>query len=41
MVKVAVMLATGVNADRYREILGIHVATTESGAGWLSYFATW
>jgi putative transposase len=38
VVKVAVMIATGVNADGYREILGIHVATTESGAGWLSFF---
>ena len=38
VVKVAVMVATGVNADGYREILGIHVATTESGAGWLSFF---
>jgi transposase-like protein len=38
VVKVAVMVATGVNADGYREILGIHLATTESGAGWLSFF---
>ncbi len=38
VVKVAVMVATGVNADGYREILGMHVATTESGAGWLSFF---
>ena len=37
VVKVAVMVATGVNADGYREILGIHVATTESAAGWLSF----
>ena len=36
VVKVAV-IATGVNADGYREILGMHVATTESGAGWLSF----
>ena len=36
VVKVAVMVATGVNADGYREVLGIHTATTESGAGWLS-----
>ena len=35
---VAVMVATGVNADGYREVLGIHTATTESGAGWLSFF---
>lgn len=38
VVKVAVMVATGVNADGYREVLGIHCATTESGAGWLSFF---
>jgi transposase-like protein len=38
VVKVAVMVATGVNADGYREVLGIHAATTESGAGWLSFF---
>jgi transposase-like protein len=34
VVKVAVMVATGVNADGYREVLGIHTATTESSAGW-------
>ncbi|MGN6752888.1 MAG: IS256 family transposase [Intrasporangium sp.] len=38
VVKVAVMIATGVNADGYREVLGIHTATTESAAGWLSFF---
>jgi len=38
VVKVAVMVATGTNADGYREILGIHTATTESGAGWLTFF---
>src|SRR5215213_8193173 len=37
VVKVAVMVATGVNADGYREILGMHVATTESSAGWLGF----
>lgn len=36
--KIAVMIATGINADGYREVLGIHTATTESGAGWLSFF---
>jgi putative transposase len=35
VVKVAVMVATGVNADGYREVLGI---TVESGAGWLTFF---
>ena len=38
VVKVAVMLATGVNADGYREVLGINCATAESGAGWLTFF---
>ena len=38
VVKVAVMVATGVNAEGYREALGIHTATTESGAGWLGFF---
>ena len=32
------MVATGINADGYREILGIHTATSESHAGWLSFF---
>ncbi len=38
VVKVAVMVATGVSAEGYREILGIHTATTESAAGWLAFF---
>jgi putative transposase len=38
VVKVAVMVATGVNAEGYREVLGLHTATTESGAGWLAFF---
>ena len=38
VVKVAVMVATGVNADGYREVLGISCATAESGAGWLGFF---
>ena len=38
VVKVAVMVATGVNADGFREVLGIQTATTESGAGWLGFF---
>jgi putative transposase len=35
---VSVMVATGVNNDGHREILGIQVATTESGASWLTFF---
>ncbi|WP_298592002.1 IS256 family transposase [uncultured Kocuria sp.] len=38
VVKVAVMVATGVNADGHREILGVQTATAESGAGWLGFF---
>ena len=38
VVKIAVMVATGVNVDGYREVLGIQCATTESGAGWLGFF---
>jgi len=35
---VAVMVATGVNADGHREVLGVQVATGETGAGWLGFF---
>ncbi len=38
VVKVAVMVATDVNAEGYREILGVQSATSESGAGWLGFF---
>jgi len=38
IVNVHALLATGVNADGYREILGLHVTTSEDGAGWLSFF---
>jgi putative transposase len=34
---VAVVIATGVNAEGYREILGFDVITTEDGAGWLAF----
>jgi transposase-like protein len=30
--------ATGVNAEGYREILGIQVSSAEDGAGWLAFF---
>ena len=33
----AVVIATGVNADGHREILGVDVITTEDGAGWLAF----
>ena len=38
VVKVAVMVATGVNADGHREILGLEVTSGEDGAGWLAFF---
>ena len=38
VIKIAVMVATGVNADGYREILGVATSTAESGAGWSSFF---
>jgi putative transposase len=34
---VAVVIATGVNADGHREVLGLDVITTEDGAGWLAF----
>ena len=37
IVNVAVVTATGVNADGHREILGVDVITTEDGAGWLAF----
>jgi putative transposase len=37
-VNVHALLATGVNVDGYREILGLQVASAEDGAGWLAFF---
>jgi transposase-like protein len=37
IVNVAVVLATGVNADGHREVLGVDVITTEDGAGWTAF----
>ena len=37
VVNVSVMVATGVNADGHREILGLQVASSEDGAGWLAF----
>jgi putative transposase len=34
---VATIIATGVNAQGYREILGMDVITTEDGAGWTTF----
>jgi putative transposase len=38
VVNVAVLVATGVNGDGHREVLGLQVASTEDGAGWLTFF---
>ena len=38
VVNVHALLATGVNADGHREILGLQVTSTEDGAGWLAFF---
>jgi putative transposase len=38
VVNVHALLATGVNGDGHREILGLHVTTGEDGAGWLAFF---
>ena len=37
-VNVHALLAVGVNADGYREILGLQVTSAEDGAGWLGFF---
>ena len=37
-VNVHALIAVGVNADGYREILGLHVTSAEDGAGWLGFF---
>ena len=38
VVAVHALVATGVNADGHREILGVQVTTSEDGAGWLAFF---
>ena len=37
-VGVHALVATGVNAEGYREILGLQVTSAEDGAGWLAFF---
>lgn len=39
VVNAVVMLATGVNADGHREVLGMRVATSETGPAWNELFA--
>jgi putative transposase len=38
VVAVHALVATGVNADGHREILGVQVTSAEDGAGWLAFF---
>jgi len=38
VVNVHAMIATGVNAEGHREVLGILVSSAEDGAGWLGFF---
>ena len=37
IVNIAALVATGVNAAGYREILGLDLVTSEDGAGWLAF----
>jgi len=39
VVNAVVLIATGVNADGRREVLGMRVATSETGPAWNSFFA--
>ena len=38
VVGVHTLIATGVNTEGYREILGVAVSSAEDGAGWLAFF---
>jgi putative transposase len=38
VVGVHTLIATGINAEGYREILGVQVTSAEDGAGWLAFF---
>jgi putative transposase len=38
VVNAAVLVATGVNADGHREVLGVQVTTSETGPAWLTFF---
>lgn len=39
VINAVVLLATGVNGDGHREVLGMRVATSETGAAWNGFFA--
>jgi putative transposase len=38
VVGVHALVATGINADGHREVLGLQVTSAEDGAGWLAFF---
>ncbi len=38
VINVHALVATGVNGDGHREILGLQVTSAENGAGWLGFF---
>lgn len=38
MVPVHALVATGVDADGHREVLGIEVTTSQDSAGWPAFF---
>jgi putative transposase len=38
VIGVHTLIAAGVNAEGYREILGVQVTSAEDGAGWLAFF---
>ncbi|MGV8850325.1 MAG: IS256 family transposase [Propionibacteriaceae bacterium] len=39
VINTVVLLATGVNGDGHREVLGLRVATSETGSAWNEFFA--
>lgn len=39
MINAVILLATGVNGDGHRDVPGMRVATSETGAGWNGFFA--
>src|SRR5690554_6682023 len=39
VINAVVLVATGVNADGHREVLGLQVATSETGPAWNTFFA--
>lgn len=39
VINAVVLVATGVNADGHREVLGLRVATAETAAAWNTFFA--